>query len=384
MTLGIVMNVYNETDTLRNALMSIQNVGYDELHIAVSSDNLETWNICRAYTDNVYKASDKCFYINKEGKRRYSFGDGRQFIREQCHTDWIMYIDADDILVGGEKIRPFLEEHNDCNSVNMNYHFAFADKEMTRPRCIVTAQRITKMGNWEGHMHERFHWFHPSIFIPDVYMKHDHEHNRKEKVIRNLEDCIEEYEINKDDIRLYNLAQAHHDADKNDEALKLYKKYLSLPDIDSWYRYKVLMACGDIYTGRKEYKFALNQYNRASRIFPEDALWVFRTALIYCLKGDYIKAIELYTKGFSMKQPKSAIVYFNPEEYNYQPAINFYNCLYLTGRTMYAYMLVGELLLKYPEDKTLLKLKENLWAKHGKEFAEGAGKLLEQQAVLTP
>jgi tetratricopeptide (TPR) repeat protein len=283
-------------------------------------------------------------------------------------------VDADDILVGGDKIKPFIKDHDDFNGISMNYQFAFIDDEMTRPKCVTTGQRISRTGYWEGKMHEKFYGRMPCVFFADAYMKHDHKFRRKEKLQRNLDDCIEEYAETPDFVRTYNLAQANHDLNNISEALKYYNKYLKF-DIDLFWRYRIMLCCSDLYAEQGELHKALNVARKASKLYPHEALWVFKCAYIYVLQGKYDRAINMYRQGFTMMQAINTVLWYNPEDYGYNPATNFYNCLYITGQKLLAYMTIGELLLKYPNDKPLLKMRETLWEKHKSEFAADAAKL---------
>jgi glycosyltransferase involved in cell wall biosynthesis len=359
MKLGIVINVYNETTTLKNALESIQGI-YDELHIAISSDNKETLDICKQYTDKIYKVPQSCYWMNKKGEKRYHFGKARNFVRNKCKTDWIMYLDADDILVGGEKIRPFLEENKDANVIQMNYVF--------NQNCTLTTHRISKKGKWEGRQHECLYADYPWVFLKDVYVKHDYENHREEKLQRNLDDCLEEYLENPDHTRAYNLARSYSDMHDYKNAIKFYKECLRAKGSDKYFIYRVKINIGECMLCLQDIKGALRQFVSCQKYAPQDALWCFQIGYCYCLLRNYKEAIAWLNQGTRMGKPEHCLYNFNPRQYEYEPRINLYNCLYLTGRLLEAYMVVGDSLLYFPEDKLLLNLKDKLWATHGEDF----------------
>jgi len=371
MTIGIVMNVYDETDTLRKALKSIQNVGYDELHTCLSSDSRETEDICKEFGAVLHRVPDSCFYTNSAGNRRYSFGDGRNYARSVCKTDWTMYLDADDILVGGDRIRACLDENKGANVVKMNYQFSFADDEMTIPNCVVTIYRIAKKGKWVGRQHEHMVADEPMVFIPDAVVKHDHKFRREEKFKRNLEDCIEQYDEIRSHQNAQKLGMSYFDCGDYKNALIYLKRYLRA-DMPAGWRFRTLIKIGDAYFSIKEYEKAFNFYTQASEHCPDDGLWAFRIGGLYGHVGDYDKGVEYTCKGFSLKTPMNDTFPWNPEEYGYQPAMNLYKFTYESGRVLEAYMLLaGEIIPKWnrPRDKELQK---RLWNQHSTHIAQAA------------
>lgn len=94
-TLGLCMIVKNEEDTLSNCLNSIAGI-FDEIVIVDTGSTDNTTDIAKLYTDKLF------FYEWKD-----DFADARNFAFEKSTCDYIMWLDADDILTteDAEKLR---------------------------------------------------------------------------------------------------------------------------------------------------------------------------------------------------------------------------------------------------------------------------------------
>jgi glycosyltransferase involved in cell wall biosynthesis len=91
-------------------------------------------------TDNKvnFKIVDyKGYKFNKDDKRKrknwgdipqyeWDFGDARQIALVNTDTDWMFWMDADDVMVNPENIKPLLEEVKIASVVmaNLPYHYA--------------------------------------------------------------------------------------------------------------------------------------------------------------------------------------------------------------------------------------------------------------------
>jgi len=86
MTIGACLIVKNERELLPRCLESLK--GLDAIFIADTGSIDDTVEVAKKYTPNVYT----------EYKWEDSFCKARNFIREKATTDWILSIDADEIL----------------------------------------------------------------------------------------------------------------------------------------------------------------------------------------------------------------------------------------------------------------------------------------------
>src|SRR5699024_12143978 len=87
MTISLCMIVQNEEDVLERCLDSIKNL-VDEINIIDTGSTDRTIEIAKKYTDHV-------FYFEWTGK----FKDARNESFKHATKDYILYLDADDVLL---------------------------------------------------------------------------------------------------------------------------------------------------------------------------------------------------------------------------------------------------------------------------------------------
>lgn len=146
-SVSVCMIVKNEEAVLRRCLESLQGT-YDQLVIADTGSTDDTINIARSFTDEVYS-------IPWED----DFGKARNISFSYAKCDYIMYVDADDILPSEEKEK-FLQLKKDLSQMPVD----------ERPKTIIMAYDAPEGGGlsyrhrmvarhdgpyWGGAIHER-------------------------------------------------------------------------------------------------------------------------------------------------------------------------------------------------------------------------------------
>ncbi len=111
MKLSASLIVKNESAHLRDCLDSIR--GVDELVIVDTGSTDNTVDIAREYTDKVYHGD--------EYKWRDDFAFSRNQASKLCTGDWVLSIDADEVLEKGgiEKVRKAIDTDKDMLYVQM-------------------------------------------------------------------------------------------------------------------------------------------------------------------------------------------------------------------------------------------------------------------------
>lgn len=99
-TLGVAMIVKNEEGCLGRCLESVKNA--DEIVILDTGSTDGTEGIAKKYTDK---------YIKDEYKWDDNFAEARNLALDKCTTDWVISIDADEVMdTGGvERIRELID-----------------------------------------------------------------------------------------------------------------------------------------------------------------------------------------------------------------------------------------------------------------------------------
>jgi glycosyltransferase involved in cell wall biosynthesis len=159
------MIVKNEEKHLSDCLDSVKSV-FDEIIIVDTGSNDETKRIAEKYTDKVYDFE----WID-------DFSAARNFSFSKATSDYIMWLDADDILpedTRNELIKYKSEMTKDIDVVRMPYHTGFADG---KPTFTFSRERIVKnceFAVWKGFIHETI-----TMFGKIVDFKYAVEHHKK-------------------------------------------------------------------------------------------------------------------------------------------------------------------------------------------------------------
>lgn len=145
-TLGLCLIVKNEERTLARCLSSAAGI-VDEIVVVDTGSMDRTVEIARTFTDNVFRFE----WVN-------DFSKARNYAFEQVASDYIFWMDADDVLLekDAEQLsRTLATMPSDTDAVSMPYHLAF--DEAGNVASSLRRNRIVKKARdfrWIGQVHE--------------------------------------------------------------------------------------------------------------------------------------------------------------------------------------------------------------------------------------
>lgn len=179
-TVSCCMIVKNAEGTLHRCLKSVQ-PWVDEIIICDTGSGDSTIDIAYQYTDNVRKI-----------EWHDDFGAARNQSIEDAKGDWILWIDADEYLVGGEQLEKYLRD-NMYNGYVIQQHHQALDAEF-KPDVPVRLFRNQRSVCFYGVIHEHPEealnaGISPTVVLSDVHIIHDGyitEQVRRERFLRNL------------------------------------------------------------------------------------------------------------------------------------------------------------------------------------------------------
>lgn len=215
-TLSLCIIVKNEEAVLARCLESIKDA-VDEIIIADTGSTDKTKDIARKYTDLVYDFK----WIN-------DFSAARNFSFSKAHCDFIMWLDADDVITYENRLK-LIDLKNNLNNedvVMLKYNTAF--DENANPTFSYYRERIIRRSTphiWKGRVHEAIECT-GKIIYSDIAVNH---HSVKtEYSTRNLdiyEQQISEGEPMKPrDMFYYGRELYYHR--KFDKAIKILSEFL--------------------------------------------------------------------------------------------------------------------------------------------------------------
>ncbi len=158
MMLSIAMIVKNEEKNIERCLKAIQKLEdklkYEIVIVDTGSDD-DTLNIARRYTQNVY-----------EHEWNNNFADMRNKSINYCKGEWILVLDADEVLENPESLVEFFKKeiNKKCNSAAIKFKNIFSENENKYVMCsMVRLFKKCKELQYKGNIHEQ-----PQIIAPTV------------------------------------------------------------------------------------------------------------------------------------------------------------------------------------------------------------------------
>jgi len=289
------------------------------------------------------------------------FSKARNFNFSQVpkEFDYILWLDADDALRGGEKLRTIIEQ-NPADVYVMNYLYAFDDNKV--PVVIHMKSQVIKNDGcvtWWGRVHEdlRPERELTQYFVKDVDRLHlSNPERHQESKERNLRIAEREMQDNPTDPRTYwLLANAYAGLGKWQDATDVYNTFLKESRSDEE-RYMALLRQAEAYLGLEDRDSAVTNVQRAIGLRPEYPDAYHALAKLYMQMRRFDEAAKFLLQGLTKKPPQYSILVYNPRDYDYIPLKNLANCYFELGRPDMALPCLKGCLQIEPEDENTKKL----------------------------
>lgn len=279
-TISLCMIVKNEEDTLARCLISVKDI-VDEIIIVDTGSTDRTKEIAGLFTDKIYDFE----WINDfSAARNYSFS--------KATKEYILWLDADDILLEEDRMK--LKElkralDTSVDVVMMNYNYAFDDKGNVllshfRERMLKRSRNF----RWNDPIHE-FISFGGNIRNTDITITHKktHANNRRNLII--LENMLKEgKEFTPRNMFYY--AREKFNVSEYDDAIEYFNKHL---DSEKGLPADNITSCIHLAKAYRIKKDRKNMIKSLLRSFEYDT----PRAEVCCLLGYYYKDTEDYKRA---------------------------------------------------------------------------------------
>jgi glycosyltransferase involved in cell wall biosynthesis len=330
MTVSVALIVKNEARSLARCLDSVAGA-VDEIVVVDTGSTDDTKEIARRYTARVF-----------DFEWRQDFSAARQFAIDQATSDWVFWIDADDVVQQAEEIRPLLEAAPaDVAGFYWRYEYdrdlwGNAVCEFWRERCV----RNDGTFRWEGRVHEVLAQQRPCKLVQSSAIVVRHHRDRElitKKIQRNLEILEWEYASlrgsnTKPPPRLlFYLASEQASAGDCQQAIFFYQQYLNSADWDDE-RYLAQTRVAGLYRLQGRYEQAINADLQALKTCPHWPDAYFGLAETYYYKRDWHRTVHWAELGRAMPQPDTLHI-LNPMDYRFNWIIFYTNALFHVGET---------------------------------------------------
>lgn len=296
--------------------------------------------------------SDVCeAYGAKESffKWNNSFADARNFNFSQATGDYILWLDADDVLKGAEKLKGIVEEidKNKIEAVVMNYLYDFNEAKECTVKHLKT--RIVKRGcvKWVGAVHEDFENERAitSYFAPDIEVLHLTDKKRAgESAERNLDIAKAEVKRDPKDPRSYwLLGNALWGMGRIEEAVEAFKHFVdvSQSEEEKYLAYLILASL----ERKEEYALA------ALSLRPTYPNAYFKIAELKYDAEKYQTCIGFNEIGLQLPVPEFDLIVYNPRDYDYNPLMVMLKAYWQLGKTKKSVEIINKMAEMFPSDK---------------------------------
>lgn len=335
--ISLCMIVKNEEKYIGNCLKSVCDL-VDEIIIVDTGSTDKTKQICKKYTDKIYDYK----WIN-------DFADARNFSFSKATCDYIMWLDADDILKENDRIKfKKLKEnlHNIKNDfISMEYDYAF--DENGNPQLTFRRNRIVKKSInpvWTGFIHEVIDININDAYQSDIVVTHTKSHDIGDRNLRIFEVKKNEGVEFSNRETLYYAKELYYNS-RYVEAIIEFKKFLSQ---DCWIEDKIdalikISECYKLLKDDKKFIEKLKENNttpndeRRKVLFETFKLTHPRAEALYRIAGSYIDERRYYEAIFYLESiltahfPENCAGFLNLEMWNFLPYLQLCYCYFCIG-----------------------------------------------------
>jgi glycosyltransferase involved in cell wall biosynthesis len=361
--ISLAMIVKDEQDNLDQCLASIA-PHVDEIIVADTGSTDNTKAVARKYGAVVYdynpQTHPQAFFVDDEATCStlsapppYSgdvalgdFGGARNESFRHATGDFVLWVDADDVVEGADKLRQCVQ-HMASNNYDMGFlPYDYARDDQGRVFYRQWRERISRRGAavWANPVHE--------VMLParqvttakygDVTISHRRKADRKCIPNRNYKILLRQlYQggavLSKVDPRtLFYLGQEARFIEPA-RAIGFYTEYLKR---SGWPEERAAAHCslGQLYefgAGESDpataYQKALREYAASALELPENPDGVFGAARVYYMQGRWLDCIRNCERGFAMNNPESMLG-ANPMDRLYRPHVYYNHALANVGR----------------------------------------------------
>lgn len=320
-TISLCMIVKNEQDTIKRCLESIKDL-VDEIIIVDTGSTDNTVEEVRKYTD-------KIFFFNWIE----DFAAARNYSFSQANMDYILWLDADDILLPEDKVKLLQLKtslNDSIDSVTMIYNYSF--DEFGNISLSLRRNRLVKRNRhfkWHGSVHE-YLAVEGNIINSDVAITHKRVHTHSMRNLNIFENNLKKGRSFSPRDRYY-YANELSDNGFYEKAIENYTIFLDMKD--GWIEdkisacYKVADSYSNLGDSDKELEYTLKSFEFTT---PR-AEFCCRLGYYFLDRNETEKSLFWYKLASNLKKPKEHLGFSLDSYWTWLPHIQLCVCYYRLG-----------------------------------------------------
>lgn len=344
-SISLCMIVKNEEDVIGNCLASVKDV-VDEINIVDTGATDRTREIVSQYTDRIF---DFKWIDDFAAARNYSF--------EQATKEYILWLDADDVLLPEEaqKLQELKETLNpgvECVTFKYNY----ASDEKGNPTLVFRRERLVKREKnfkWVGFIHEYIGGDKMVSMDADIAVTHKRIHGSPDRNLNIYRKKLSEgVPFSTRDTYYYGKELYYHSL--HEEALEVLGSLLEVP---IWVEEKIDIICkmSDSYVSLGRTKEAKKLLLRAFEESNPRGEVIYRLGQIDENEGRYKEAIYWYESVQYAEIPKDLMGFTYIEYWTWRPALQACVCYFKIGEAQKSFEANERARLFNPDNEAILQ-----------------------------
>lgn len=326
-TVGVAIIVKDEKDTIGACIQSFIEHVDQCVVVGQPETSEETQKIIKTFPKVEYHSIP--WVQDFAAKRNYSFS--------KMHTDWIMWVDADDTIIHPEKMRTLAETspEGDCA---IWFPYDYSQDEFGNTATIYERERLLRSKNgwvWRGRLHETVSPIKEGRFVraDDVVVQHHHRLNPADRNDRNFGLLNIMYQEDPTDLRVWlYFGHQHFAATHFKEAAKWYMKFGTADAAIPLERYQALNYASKALRNVKDNQ-AIECAMMAMALMPQYKDAYLELAQSYLTAGDTDKCIHWATisdtKDIITEPPH--VIFINPLDYTFNKNVMMAECYMKRG-----------------------------------------------------
>lgn len=332
--IAAVLIVKDEEKVLDRCLTSLR--GFDQIVVLDTGSTDRTLEIARAHTEDVHTT---------EPIEPFDFSIARNRALTHARQDWILTIDADEVLRPGglDQIRKALWREPHASGFMVN--FVLYDEEGKNPSRL-PKHKIFRRGHyeWRFRVHEQLFPLGKDLKVKDllqVGIEHLPVAGKKARQDQNMELLKLAVNENPEYVRnIRQLGMQHYQAGEWEPALENLRKYLATNAADRLDRSETLVHVGLALGNLARYQESIEAFEEAEKIAPDRREILYHKGVVFIQGRSPEQAVEALEKCLSIPVSSKPDFYLNVESIwngtRVQEAIDFAKKQIAEGKAAWA------------------------------------------------
>lgn len=356
-TVGMAMIVRDEAPVIERCLETFWD-HVDQVSIVDTGSKDDTVEKVRAFAEAKGETSKLKL---TEFEWVDDFSAARTAADAQLDTEWVAWIDADDLLTGGDKLRQ-VAAAADAHVAGFIAGYNYAQDQHGNCICYLKRERLVRRGagEWAGRVHE-------AKLIPGELQElgseiaewvHRKEHDAAGSPRRNLRILNKWVKDEPDSPRVLGYLGTEYQVTGNHKkAIGYFKRYLKLKTGWDEERAQIHRKLSDSLIALDRESEAVEVALQALKVLPSWPDTYLCLAQAYYKLGEPAKAEQWAQKAIDLGRPDSMLI-LNPLDYTFQPRFVRAAALGALGRLTEAIALADEALTILPDHADLRNARE--------------------------